>query len=37
MTKRYGIKSMKSTNHHRAENNHKTEATHMIAIKNLNK
>ena len=37
MTMRYGIKSMKSTNHHRAKNNHKTEATHMIAMNSLNK
>ena len=34
---RYGIKSMKSSNQHRADNIQKTEATHMITIKNLNK
>ena len=37
MTMRYGIKSMKCSNQHRADNIHKTEATHMITINSLNK
>ena len=37
MTMRYGIKSMKCSNQHKADNIQKTEATHMITINSLNK
>ena len=34
---RYGIKSVKCSSQHRANNIQKIEATHMITINNLNK
>ena len=37
MTMRYGIKSMKCSSQHRADNIQKIEATHMITINSLNK